>query len=126
MPFPTLHASHLQTLDGYVEYQGSVSTRHPRLHEQPPGTENQRGRARADTPIQDALAPKPRLLQQRGTHINHCSVVNLTASSLSLNTAVSCSIRVSVSLSFKSCTLASSLMRPFSKFKSSRTLACVR
>lgn len=59
------------------------------------------------------------------TPINHCSVPNLTASNLSLSAAVSCSILVSVSLIFKSWLLASSLILPFSKFKSNLTLACV-
>ena len=36
------------------------------------------------------------------TPINHCNVLNLTASNRSLNAADSCSIRVSVSLIFKS------------------------
>ena len=36
------------------------------------------------------------------TPMSHCNVLNLTASNLSLNAAVSCSILVSVSLIFKS------------------------
>lgn len=60
------------------------------------------------------------------THINHCKVLNFTLSTLSLSPATSCSIRVSVSLILSSWLLASSLIRPFSKFKSSLTLACAR
>ena len=65
-------------------------------------------------------------VQMTVTYINHCNVENLTASSLSRNCAVSCSILVSVSFNFSSCTFASSLIRPFSRFRSSRTDACVR
>lgn len=66
-----------------------------------------------------------RHLHNAFTHINHCNVVNLTCSSLSLNTATSCSILVSVSLIFSSCAFASSRIRPFSKFKSNLKLAKV-
>ena len=50
----------------------------------------------------------------------------MTASTRSLSPATSCSILVSVSLIRISCPLASSRIRPFSKFKSRRTEACVR
>jgi hypothetical protein len=60
------------------------------------------------------------------THINHCRVENLTASTRSLSPATSCSIRASVSLIRISWPFASSLMRPFSRFRSSLTEACVR
>ena len=59
-------------------------------------------------------------------YINHCSVLNLTPSTLSRNPATSCSILVSVSLIFSSCPLASSLIRPFSRFRSNLTLAWAR
>ena len=59
-------------------------------------------------------------------HISHCKVLNFTPSTLSLSPATSCSIRVSVSLILSSWLLASSLIRPFSKFRSSFTLACAR
>jgi hypothetical protein len=61
-----------------------------------------------------------------GTHINHCRVENLTDSTRSLSPATSCSIRASVSLIRISWPFASSLMRPFSRFRSSLTEACVR
>lgn len=60
------------------------------------------------------------------TPINHCSVENLTLSSKPLKSPTSFSIRLSVSLIFSSCTLLSSLILPFSRFKSSRTLLCAR
>ena len=68
----------------------------------------------------------PQTMIREDTHINHCRVLNFTPSTLSLSPATSCSIRVSVSLIFNSCTLASSLIRPFSRFRSNLTLACVR
>jgi hypothetical protein len=43
-----------------------------------------------------------------------------------LNPAISCSILVSTSLIFSSCRLLSSRIRPFSKFRSNLTPACVR
>lgn len=60
------------------------------------------------------------------THISHCKVLNFTPSTLSLSPATSCSIRASVSLILSSWLLASSLIRPFSKFRSNFTLACAR
>jgi hypothetical protein len=63
---------------------------------------------------------------EENTHINHWSVENLTASTRSLNPATSCSILASVSLMRISWPFASSLIRPFSRFKSSLTDACVR
>ena len=60
------------------------------------------------------------------THINHCNVENLTASTRSRRPATSCSILASVSLMRISCVFASSRILPFSRLRSSLTLACVR
>jgi len=60
------------------------------------------------------------------TPISHCNVLNLTASNCVLAWLNSVSILVSVSLIFNSCTLLSSRILPFSRFKSNRTFACVR
>lgn len=112
---------------------------HP-LHQQPPSAQNQRRRTSANPPrARDTNQPlftvsiSSRCPQfefgwedERKTHINHCSVLNLTPSTLSLNPATSCSILVSVSLIFNSCPLASSLIRPFSRFRSNLTLAWAR
>ena len=71
-------------------------------------------------------APRIRAAVPVQTPISHCKVENLTASTRSLNPATSCSMRVSVSLIRISWLLASSRIRPFSRFRSSRTEACVR
>ena len=96
-------------------------------HQEAPSTQDERRSTSTHAPKQPTLAPTAFLTTQvSDTHINHCSVENFTPSTLSLNPATSCSILVSVSLIFSSCTFASSLILPFSRFKSSRTLACVR
>ena len=104
-------------------------------HQQPPSPQYQRRRPRTNPPIsqsqhhpsfQPPLPPPHPKQRNRKTHINHCSVLNLTPSTLSLNPATSCSILVSVSLIFNSCPLASSLILPFSRFRSKRTEAWVR
>lgn len=64
--------------------------------------------------------------ESRGSYMSHCNVENLTASTRSRKPATSCSIRVSVSLIRISCPLASSRIRPFSRFRSRRTDAWVR
>lgn len=92
-------------------------------------------RIRAAVPVQTPLEGKHRSASthkdlvnggQRRPYISHCSVENFTASTRSRNPATSCSIRVSVSLIRISWPFASSRIRPFSRFKSSRTDACVR
>lgn len=90
-------------------------------------------RIRAAVPVQTPLlelvsipSSWRQIINSGRTYINHCSVENLTASTRSLNPATSCSILVSVSLIRISWPFASSRMRPFSRFRSSRTDACVR
>lgn len=56
----------------------------------------------------------------------YCSVVALDDWMLVRRAAISCSILVSTSLILSSWPLLSSLIRPFSKFKSRRTPPCVR
>ena len=58
--------------------------------------------------------------------MSHWRVENLTASTRSRRPATSCSIRVSVSFIRISWLFASSRIRPFSRFRSNRTEACVR
>lgn len=96
-------------------------------HEQAPSTKNQSSSTSAYTPRRYEVSIHARGdVEIRVTYMSHCRVENLTASTRSLRPATSCSIRVSVSLIRISCPLASSRMRPFSRFKSRRTEACVR
>ena len=89
-------------------------------------------RIKAAVPVQTPLKKKYISTMQskfpgfRVTHISHCSVENFTASTRSLKPATSCSIRVSVSFIRISWLFASSRIRPFSRFRSRRTDACVR
>jgi hypothetical protein len=102
------------------------------LHKQAPGTKHDSSGTSANTPIKSHISISPTVKGKRETrrgrdpYISHCRVENLTASTRSLSPATSCSIRVSVSLIRISCPFASSRIRPFSKFKSNRTEACVR
>jgi len=96
------------------------------LHQQTPCTQDECCCSRADTPIKAVSTQFPHKLNEIGTYISHCKVENLTASTRSLNPATSCSILASVSFIRISCVLASSRILPFSKFRSNRTLACVR
>lgn len=103
---------------------------HPsKLHKQAPSTKNQSSGTGADTPKVRKTEVSINLLDDnrvRNSYISHCKVENLTASTRSRKPATSCSIRVSVSLIRISWPLASSRIRPFSRFKSNRTDACVR
>ena len=80
--------------------------------------------------------PKPSAPAPVTTPNNHWIIWNFVVSSWALIMPISClpiskmeyrtySIRLSVSLIFSSCTLLSSRIRPFSRFKSSRTLALI-
>lgn len=94
------------------------------LHEKPPHTQYDGSCASANAPM--IVSNTQKCASPGSTYMSHCSVENLTCSNLSRRAAVSCSIRVSTSLSLRSCELASSRIRPFSRFRSKRTDACVR
>lgn len=96
-------------------------------HKQAPGTKNKGRGTGTDTPRERkkvSIISRGKIV--RGSYMSHCNVENLTASTRSLNPATSCSILVSVSLIRISWLFASSRIRPFSRFRSSRTEACVR